>query len=139
MYTFSCSINPSFTSRCLTPMTRDRAEGRKRKKQPAEGQEQETVWTKYFCRLEKKLIKRGDSEGLRNLKLGRFICLLRLNAGMSQERAAEAAEITRVAWIRIERGRCRPRRSTLDNIARVLNTNPFGLGNKERYASPNIP
>jgi len=90
-------------------MTRNGAKVRKRKKPQEEGQEQETVWTKYFCRLEEKLKKKGDLEGLRNLKLGRFICLLRVNAGMSQERAAEAAEITRVAWIRIERGRCRPR------------------------------
>ena len=119
-------------------MTRNRAKVRKRKKQEGEGQEQETVWTEYFCHLKQKLTEKGDSEGLRKLELGRFICLLRVNAGMSQEKAAEAAEITRVAWIRIETGRCRPRRSTVDKIARVLNMNPFGLCKKVSQLGPEL-
>lgn len=86
-----------------------------------------------------KLIMAGDDEGVRKLELGRFICLMRLNADLSQREASENADLTRAAWNRIEMGYSLPRISTLQQIAEAIRTDVSRLKERAGYAGPRVP
>ncbi len=120
-------------------MPQKRAGRQKRKKRRLASEEQEPVWTKRSVRLKKKLKKEGDHEGLRKLNLGKLIYSMRKNAGLSQQQAATMAGITRVAWIRIEKGRCRPRQFTLQGIAEAIRTDYARLAERAGYPIASVP
>src|ERR1051325_11019071 len=97
------------------------------------------VWTERLLRRQNKLIKAGDDKGLRKLQLGRFICLMRLNAGRTQQEAADLAEIGRCQWNRIEMGHVLPHLSTVEKIAEAIRTDLSRLKERAGFAGPKVP
>lgn len=51
----------------------------------------------------------------------------RLRVQLSQDRAAELANVSRSTWQRIESGRCQPRGLTAYRVAEVLELDPLEL------------
>jgi transcriptional regulator with XRE-family HTH domain len=112
---------------------------KKRKSKIQRAQVEEAEWTDRFTRLKRKLRKAGDEEGLKKLKLARYICGLRLREGWSQLEAADWTDIGRCQWNRIEMGHVRPHLSTLEKIADTFRINVATMKELAGYPGPRVP
>ena len=65
--------------------------------------------------------------------------MMRLNAGRSQQEAAESSEIGRCQWNRIEMGHVRPHLTTLEAIAEAIRTDVSRLKERAGYTGPKVP
>jgi transcriptional regulator with XRE-family HTH domain len=96
----------------------------------------------YFtaARVEKyrKMLMVGNLEGIRRMEFGRVIYQIRRSRSrcLSQRRAAELAELTRVQWNRIENGKALPRPSTIPRLADALKIPPSILFRVAGYDVP---
>lgn len=92
--------------------------------------------TEEDVRKRSQLEKEGNNEGLKRHIFGAYICQMRDIAKLSQQQAADLANITRQEWNRIEKGHHLPRPSNIQPIADALDINPAALFEKAGYPVP---
>jgi transcriptional regulator with XRE-family HTH domain len=85
-----------------------------------------------------EMVRLGDLAGMRRMKFGEILYNARRLKipDLSQDQAADIAEITRVQWNRIENGVVRPRPSTISGIAKALDITPAVLFLAAGYRVP---
>jgi transcriptional regulator with XRE-family HTH domain len=96
---------------------------------------QDLCWTEKWKEKYRRLRANGDSDGLRRLVFGRYVCEAR--GEKTQGEMAKLAKMERADWNRIENGHVLPPPARIPDIAIALGIeNPATLFRKAGYAVP---
>lgn len=98
------------------------------------------AYAKQYLEKKQRLKESDDSTGLHKLDVGRYLCLLRLTVGLTQEQVAEKLKMSRESWNRYETGQYLPARRRIGGIASLLRTNASDLLERcEYYVDKSLP
>lgn len=95
----------------------------------------------WFSRAQPPLLRRVEASPYRKVlaDVGQRIRAARIQAGLTQEDAAHAANIDWRRWQRIEEGTVNVTLKTLVRVARAVQTDFWGLVSRELRAAPPVP
>lgn len=95
------------------------------------------VWPKKYRERLRELKRKGDKVGVLKLQFGRYVFQMRtLVPGLTQDKAANLAGISRSQWGRIEDGQHRPHRHKIPAIADTIKANIEALYRKAGLEVP---
>jgi len=95
------------------------------------------VWPKRYLDKRRGLKKSGDTVGLRKLQFGRYVFQMRtVIPGLTQDKVAKLAGISRSQWIKMEKGQHLPRHHKIRAIADAIRVNIEGLYRKAGFEVP---